>query len=49
MAITLRGGKELKDNKEDEKKQAEAETEKEYQNLTSSEKNQSKNGLSDEA
>ena len=40
MTITLRGGKELKGNKEAEKKQTEAETEKAYQNSTSSEKKQ---------
>ena len=49
MAITLRGGKELKNSKKVEKKQTEAETEKAYQNLTSSEKKQGRNGLSDEA
>ena len=49
MTITLRGGKELKGNKQVEKKQNEAETEKTYQNSTSSEKKQSINGLSDEA
>ena len=49
MAITLRGGKELKGRKEAEKKQIEAKTDKAYQNSTSSEKKQGRNGLPDEA
>ena len=48
IAITLRGGKELKGNKETKKKHIEAETKKADHNSTSSEKKQSKNGLPDE-
>ena len=49
MAITLRGGKELKGNKEAEKKHTEVEIEKADYNSASGEKNQSRNGPSNKA
>ena len=48
MAVTLRNRKELKGNKEAEKKQTEAKNEKADQNSIVSEKKQSKNGVSNE-
>ena len=48
MAITLRSGKELKGSKEAKKEQTEAKTKEAYHNLTSSENNKRKTGLSDE-
>ena len=48
MAVTLRSRKELKSNREAEKKQTEVETEKADQNSIVSEKKQSKNGVSNE-
>ena len=48
MAITLRSGKELQERKEVKKKQIDNEAKIKYQNSTSNNKGQSKNGLSNE-